>query len=401
LKRILFISISAPPKSGPESLQTGKYLSELSKYFSIDLVTTETSSYGWNKVVGKKELLLMPYINSLIELKGYSNRLFSKIKSWLPKQLKFPDDNFHFHTSAKHVIKKLENIPDAIYSRSSPLSSSILAFKIKEKINRPWIMHLSDPWVDNPFLNSNYERNKKWEETCFSSADIITVTNDNYLTFLKEKYPTYQHKFELSYNVYEPIKIKPIDFSQPLSLVYFGNFYGDRSPKVIIEAFSRIYNDSPKELDNVTVSFYGNLDANSQQIIDNANLPFVFHKGFIPFSKIVEVVADSTILINIEDQFTQLSDILFLPSKIMDYISYQRLILSISSNRSPSRSIINKKYGEVFEHDNIDGIVKFIKSTIKAYNEKNYDFFQVHEPDPLFSIEFQARKLMTKILSLK
>lgn len=393
MKRILFISISSPPKSGPESLQTGKYLEGLSKFFSIDLITTRANDYGWNKKIGNTKDLLLPHVESLIELNSYSNRFFSKLKSLLPKQLKFPDENFHFHKSSNYVIKNLYFVPDIIYSRSSPLSSAILAYKIKEKINRPWVMHLSDPWVDNPFLTNGIKKSKAWEKACMSKADLITVTNKNYLFFLKEKYPTYQHKIELSHNVYEPIEIDPVELDKPFTLIYFGNFYGQRDPEALLIALSQVYLESPNDFKNVNVSFYGNIDSRIQQLFDKYNLPFVNHKGFIHPKKIPDIVKNATILVNMEDQFAELSDILFLPSKIMDYISYQRLILSISSNISPSKDIIKNNYGYVFEHDNLTGIASFIKDAIKAYSKKDIRFFQVNLPDQKFSIGYQTEKL--------
>ncbi len=400
MKRLLFISISCPPKSGPESLQTGKYLKGLSKHFHIDFITTRAIDYGWNKIAGKREDLLTPFVNSIMELNGYNGRIGSKIKSWLPKQIKFPDDHFHFHKSSKYVLKHLTRLPDAIYSRSSPLSSTLLAYKLKEKINRPWILHLSDPWANNPFHTYDRKKNEYWEQVCISKADLVTVTNKNYQNFLREKYPAHQNKFKISYNVYEQVDVKPLDFSKKFTMIYFGNFYGDRHPGILLKPLSKAYHESPDSFNNLNVFFYGNIDSKSRQIIEKYKLPFVLHKGFFAQNDIPSIVENATLLVNLEDRFASEPSILFLPSKIMDYISYQKLILSISSSLSPSSPIISNNYGHVFTHDNINGIASFIKGAIKAFSEKNHNFFKVLPPDNLYSSEFQVEKLKNRILKL-
>lgn len=372
----------------------------LSNYFYIDFITTKAIDYGWNKAAGKREDLLIPFVNSIVELNGYNGRIASKIKSWLPKQIKYPDEHFHFHNSSKYVLKYLVNLPDVIYSRSSPLSSTLLAYKIKKQINRPWIMHLSDPWANNPFHASDRRKNEYWEQVCISKADLVTVTNENYQKFLREKYPAHRNKFILSYNVYEQAEVKPLDFSKKFTMIYFGNFYGDRHPGILLEPLSIAYHESPDSFNNVNVFFYGNTDSKSRKVIEKYELPFVHHKGYIAQKDIPSLMENATILVNLEDRFYSEPSILFLPSKIMDYISYQRFILSIASDRSPSSPIVNDEYGLAFAHHNVDGLTIFIKNAIRAFSEKNYEFFRIRLPDKLYSSEFQVEKLKNRLLEL-
>lgn len=400
MKRILFVSVAAPPKSGAESLQSAKYLAGLSKFFDIDLVTTTSSNYGWNQAQGKKEEVLLPYVDTLIELNGFTDRLSSKFKKILPAKIKFPDDDFQFHYLSRLVLSRLNVLPDLIYSRSSPISSSFMAYKLKKKLRKPWIMHLSDPWVDNPFLTTNIRKNVLLEKECIANADLITVTNENYRLLLKEKYPVHQDKFELCYNAYDHMAPNSISLKKRFKMIYFGNFYGDRSPNVLMEPLSLAYQQNLNAFDNVQVCLFGNIDEESRRLIDSFKLPFVHYKGHVPQAKIPDIVEDATMLVNIEDSFDYMKNILFLPSKIMDYISYQRPILSISSNRSPSKSIIDQNYGEVFDHHQKLELAEYILKAIAKHSEKDYEFFKITTPDPTFSIDYQVEQLKDKIRDL-
>src|SRR5690606_19230405 len=100
-------------------------------------------------------------------------------KRWLNK----PDTDFLFHWEGKIILKKISSKPNIIYSRSTPFSSAILGIKLKQKLSVPWVMHLSDPWSDSPYGNYKNTYNIKAERQCFESADLISFTTAETLSF--------------------------------------------------------------------------------------------------------------------------------------------------------------------------------------------------------------------------
>src|SRR5690348_15468138 len=136
---ILFISIAFPPKNNPECLQAGKYFKYLSRIEgnNIEVLTSAIPT------------LFMPYDHSLernipagtrsVQIKipenKYLNFLIRKIN---PALLQLPDSKFLFHYQWKKAIKKLHGLPDVIYSRSFPLSSTIMALKLVKYYRVPW-----------------------------------------------------------------------------------------------------------------------------------------------------------------------------------------------------------------------------------------------------------------------
>lgn len=399
-KNLLFISISSPHKSGPESIQVSRYLSSLSNHFNIEFITTKPSNYGWTKTNPKGLEFLKKSTNKIIELKSFDNKLFSKLKSFLPERVKFPDRNFHFHLGFKKIIKKISNDPDIIYSRSGSLSATILAYKLSMHYQAPWILHLSDPWVDSPFMRTSSEQHIIWEKKCFSKAKAITVTTENYKNLLLKKYPEHQNKFFTSYNVFAQHTYSSTTLGTEFKMAYTGNFYGNRTPKILLESLKISYATSPTLFKNVKLFFYGNMDDNITDMINSYSLPFVIIKGPVKQNEVSNLIINSTIVINIEEPFSTPFDSLFLPSKVIDYIASQKYILSISSKNSPAFKIINNRYGKAFDFNEENKIAKFIEKLIVEFNAQNSFFFKVKEEPIEYSKEYQVEKLITIIDSV-
>jgi hypothetical protein len=145
---ILFVSIAFPPKGDPESLQVLKYYTALRNKSDLNftIVTSKNPTLFMEPNADLKPFLTG--YNELIELPISENKYVNFVKRKIkPNSLNFPDSKFSFHQQFQKVISKIKHIPDIIYSRSFPLSSTILAYKLVEKYNKPWVLHLSDPWI--------------------------------------------------------------------------------------------------------------------------------------------------------------------------------------------------------------------------------------------------------------
>ena len=152
------VSISAPPYTNPESLQVSKYLKFLvDGSLQLILVTAKISkkNTGWRRV-DNEYLPILNRLNQVIKIPAYFNPLLSRIvKKLYPVWFERPDNERRFISGWKSVIRQVKVNPDVIYSRSSPLSSSIMALRLQQHYNVPWIMHLSDPWTLSPFFDTD------------------------------------------------------------------------------------------------------------------------------------------------------------------------------------------------------------------------------------------------------
>ena len=123
MKKLLFVSISFPPKSDPEALQTAKYFHYLQQYkdLQIDVVTSALPT-----LYSPYDKTLEPYsvgVRQMIEISLKENRYINFIRSRLGLQeTVFPDSQQSFHKQYMKVLKQLKEKPDLIYSRADPKS---------------------------------------------------------------------------------------------------------------------------------------------------------------------------------------------------------------------------------------------------------------------------------------
>ncbi len=194
---IVFVVIVFAPKNDPECLQTGKYIKYLLPLVNnLDAVTSADPT------------LFMPVdphaedfhdnIRQKIEVRVPENKYFT----WVCNNLQIgryqkPDPKHRFIDSFKKVLSELHEIPDLVYSRSMPLSSTLLAEKLVDELRAPWVLHLSDPWVPS-FL---YHRedvlsfHQVVERRCFAKARYITLTTEDLVAHYRDFYPEFQDKF--------------------------------------------------------------------------------------------------------------------------------------------------------------------------------------------------------------
>ncbi len=318
---LLFVSIAFPPKFDSEGLQVAKYFKYLSKECNennlpIDVVTSAIPTLFMPEDASLKaaDTGYRQKIEIVIRENKYRNFLFRKIA---PQLVDRPDSKFNFFQQWKKVVSELKEKPSVIYSRSFPTSSAVMAMKLKEFYKVPWVMHLSDPWVDDP-TNKLYgkalEINKELENKCFEAADKICLTSDQTIDFYAAKYPQYKNKFEFFPNVYDHVDIpeksaNPVN--QKLRAVYTGGMAGVRSPEPLLKAILQLPEDARSKLE---VIFSGFADRNNTAIFDKYKdncIRFIGSKGTYKEAIQLQQTADVLLLIDFPIKEKEVKNVLF------------------------------------------------------------------------------------------
>jgi glycosyltransferase involved in cell wall biosynthesis len=343
---ILIISPQAPPKSSPESIQVGRYLKELDKDNNITLITTPIEK-GW---IIKDDSLDFDLKNTnIITLHlPFHNNLTRIISSKYFKHFHIPDKDFWIQYKTSYILNQLINQPDVIYSRSMPFSSALLALKLKRKTQLPWIMHLSDPFFDNPYRRKSLNETiiSKYEYQCFNEADYITVTTKNILKFYQKKYPKFSDKIKISPNVMPKLQISKkrevnLDNSN-LTMIYAGALYGERNLTTILNALEILRSSKPNLLNKLDIKIIGNMTENIKEEILQKNFQQISIIGRLNYNEVLKIQNHANIVISIEPDGNNPILKSFLPSKILDYLVAQKPILAITPKGSESWDICNK-----------------------------------------------------------
>ncbi|MBL7843759.1 MAG: glycosyltransferase [Cyclobacteriaceae bacterium] len=401
--RVLLVSISAPPQNTPESLQVIKYANHLAKRCELTVLTIKVA-HGWRSADPGLYDAIKPA--TFIRLPHYSSRagrfLTSIInKDWLMK----PDEDFMFPRQWKKAIKKIGLRPDIIYSRATPFSSALMALKLKQHYKVPWVLHLSDPWLLSPlhlFAGKVREFHGVMERECFENADVVTLTSHEQIKLYTEHYPQFAHKFQFFPNVYNDDELaeNPFAFGDKMIFLHTGNFYGEgRNPVFLLEAIKKITQQEPDFFSKCEFVFMGRLNPDVRAVFHQYNYPFVKVVEEYTFEESVSSQRKAHVLLLFDWRFSDADSVFFL-SKILGYMTSQRPILAITGANSTCRSVIERRYGNCFVHDDVNAIAEYLRRAVINYKEKNMSFFSVAPADPAYSAQFNADRLYTLLSSL-
>jgi hypothetical protein len=408
-KKVLFVSVVFPPKSDSEGLQTAKYFHYLNQHkdLQIDVVTSAIPT------------LYMPYdadlepyaagVNQLVSLRLTENRYINYIRNRLGLQeTVFPDVKQSFHLQFKKAIKQLKEKPELIYSRSYPLSSAIMAFKLKNHYKIPWILHLSDPWAGSPlhkWSNRYAKRQEQWEMKCFEAADIIALTSIPTIEFYQKKYPALSEKFQFYPNVYENKDAAVAGSPRSRTggkfrMVYTGGLAGTRSPGFLLEPLKKLAERNPGIVNNIEVIFAGEADGQNRAVFQHYSLPFVKWLGKLPFKEALKLQQSADYLVVIDSPITDAALSMFFPSKLLDYMLAQKRILAITTAGSATDRVMHDLKGDICVHGDIEAIGEAIQKTYYAFRDGDVSYILNNQPPRKYEAAFNADRLYHQIIKL-
>ena len=346
---VLLVSPNAPPKNTAESIQVRRILAELDKRVAGTLVTV-SSTGSWSKQDASLELPLNHFDIQLLDLPFH--RLTSRVlMSHYMARFHLPDAMFWITFLASRVIAKLKTRPNIIYSRSCPLSAALLASKIQRKLNIPWVMHLSDPWAENPH-GITHPQHVKDEARCFHQASLTTLTTEGQADYYKKKYPDFAHKIIVSPNMMADEKetrawVNPTqkpNNDERLILVYAGSLYGSRSPESLVQALEILRTTQPDILKKLRIDFYGNAHEECLQMLRRVPEVINYH-GAVSFSKAYAALASADLALALDADMENPLCKTFLSCKITDFLALQKPMFAITPDGSEHERICNEGYG--------------------------------------------------------
>jgi glycosyltransferase involved in cell wall biosynthesis len=254
---------------------------------------------------------------------------------------------FWIRFTAGSIVRRLTSPPDVIYSRSYPMSAALLGLSLKRRLRKPWVMHLSDPWADSPYI-TQHPRQSQYESECFKHADAIALTTSLQADYYRKKYPAYADKIFVSPNVMPPVEQAPSPTSKALQLVFAGNLYGYRSLAPILQALQML----PAELrHSIRLDVYGKTQSDTELLPE-----MVHYHGPVSFAKAQQAQKSADILVSVEPSLTHPLANAFLPSKVLESMAWGKPLLAITPRGSETEQLCKEGYGWAFEQTDIAAI---------------------------------------------
>lgn len=372
--KILAISLAYPPLAYPRSIQVARLLKHTNAstvLFCADEPGARLDATIEPDAEAKLEACIrIPVKKSRASVltDSLTHRYAREI--WNRRNL-VPDQYGKWKTSVLRgvtdFIGKNSYKPDVIVTFAQPFTDHLIGMELKRRLQLPWLAHFSDPWVDNPFSPfdaTTLDLNLKLERSVAERADILAFTSTETADIFFNKYPPeLKEKSRILPQCFDPEQIRNRSAQETGKIIirYLGNFYGQRTPRPLIEALREIHRTRPDVISDVVFELIG--PGNADEVASLASgLPvgLIAARPSVDYRKSLDLMSEANGLLII-DAPAELS--VFLPSKLIDYIGAARPVFGITP-KGTAASLIRELGGTVADPAKVGdistGLEKFI-----------------------------------------
>jgi glycosyltransferase involved in cell wall biosynthesis len=413
LKKVLFLSYYFPPIGMGGTQRPAKFAKYLSGFgWEPTVISVLPISYWANDETALDELKHVRIIRSE---SWDPQRLLAKmgrkqsatvaggrgLAQWInQKVLPFfilPDTKILWK---KHCVQTVSQLLekeqfDAIFSTSPPHSVHLIAQKLSQKYNIPWIADFRDSWAHGVVVHEPTFIQKKinlcQQKKVLRNANAVTAVTPGISQELA-KSTSLEKKISYLPNGFDSSDFKDLGGPKNNKFVFchIGSITQYSHPKILLKAFADLIKEQPELKQKLVLQFVGqNLIGNFNDLLLKYNLKeLVEQTGYVSHRESVKklINADALVLIAQGKKGAH-----FIPGKAFEYIGASKPILAIT-NVSDTIDLL-KDYSLATTASPSDGLA--IKNAIQAIisskpipDKKNIDFQKTFD-----------RKIQTKQLA--
>jgi glycosyltransferase involved in cell wall biosynthesis len=294
-----------------------------------------------------------------------------RLRAWITRWLLVVDEHIGWYFFALRDSMQIirEESVQAVYSTSAPYTAHLIAYRLKQRTNLPWIADFRDPWVDNFSANfpTQFHRRlaEKLEGKVQQFADQVLVVSEPMRQAIFARHPsTPPAKVIVLPNGYDPedFSALPTEAIQTASeigrflIVYSGSFYGRRqTPQYFLQALKQSLQDQDISRERLRVRFVGNTGKHTLDLIASMGLQDVCQvTGYLPHRQsLVHLMAGDVLLLIIgrgpgsQTVFT---------GKIFEYLASRKTILCLADPGAAADLVQEAHAGIVVDPQDIQAI---------------------------------------------
>lgn len=245
---------------------------------------------------------------------------------------------------------------DAVLTCSQPHVNHLIGLRLKALTRLPWIAYFSDPWARNPYARfanprvADYHRALEAEvlraadRVLYTSEEMLRLSTENQTAVPPGKYGVLPHAFVPEWYG-PPAPLAPA--AKPVRLVHTGHFYGPRSPAPLLRALHRLH--QRRDLTGqLRVDSYGLFPAAEREVLVRDGLgEIVGIHPVVPYLDSLALMRRHDLLLTVDAKLTQMSESVFLPSKLVDYFGAGRPLIALTPARGTSARVVREVGGVV------------------------------------------------------
>jgi len=416
MKNVLFLAYYFPPLGGSGVQRPLKFV----KYLR---------NFGWNPIVVCPEPGAYPYYDSslLEELNDLSVDVYrvpaetpfhlpflKRKKLVVPEKIAcigrqisrffmYPDNKRGWIKQAVNAsleLSKKQNF-DLIFSTAPPFSDHLAATEIKNELGLPLVLDYRDAWVNNHFIDDQFEWQKKihrkLESSCLSEADQVIVLDEKMEASLKSEYPGISFNTHVITHGFDPDDFKGTDppileyKTNKMNLLYSGLFYENNQPDILLKAFWELILESRIGQDEFHLHFQGGLSGRHKRLIEELGLSSsVTDYGYLTHNIAVSNLnrADALWMIsNFDPVHKQIKS-----GKLFEYIGSGKPILGLTHIGAESEVLKAYGAGYVAAPDDLNTLKESIMELFTDWKQN-----QIKVPDQAYIQQFDRKKLSNEL----
>lgn len=349
--RVFLISHNFPPTQGPESSLVKLNTQDLlQRGWDVSVLTTtmDHSYQGMDPgmlsgLPPELEVIRTPSYDAVIRRRWprVARVLMTALHRWV-----LPEVYLLWVISSVPAGKRWvrRHAPTILYSRATKHASNVSGWFIKRATGLPWVAHFSDPW-----LGRHLNGFQKWlagqlERRIIRDADALVFVTAKLADRMLRPYPPVAHKTHIIPHGYAPLAGPPTKVTgagqRPLQALHAGSFIpGYRDPDTMLAGLA-LLNRSMQLEGRLLLTFVGEDTIMYQSQVDAAGLAGVVRLlPSVPFEQCQRMIDQSDLLIVLD---TPGYAGIFLPTKLVEYLPYEKPILGITEANSSVHGLLRE-----------------------------------------------------------
>ncbi len=269
----------------------------------------------------------------------------SKTIGFVRQVIAFPDDARGWY---RHAVKTASELldkekVDAVISTSYPVTSHLIARKIKQQYGIPWVADLRDLWTQNHYYRKSgivsfFEQ--RLEMKTLSDADMLVTISEPLVDVLKSRY--LNKDVRCVTNGYDPddFEASSTGLAENFTITYTGSLYnGKRDPSMLLETIAELIKEGKIARDRAEIRFFGTHEEWLVDDIKKYGLNDVVKVcGLVSREQAIKKQKESQLLLlllwNDKDEKGVYT------GKIFEYLGSQRPILAIGGSGSIVKELL-------------------------------------------------------------
>lgn len=245
-------------------------------------------------------------------------------------------DIFVWGIKAYKQLSKRNEIYDIVLLTGTPYMLFSLARKITHKNKAKLVVQMYDPLSMNNYVGGTSYFREKLERIIMRDSDLIIVHSKLMHSLLCDKYSNQKNKIRFIPFSSEGEQVQIVNSSKTfdkLTILHAGSLQNNRNIDLLISALSML----PLTIvSRITIQLIGQVSDDVQSKIKKSNLnDYIKIISFIDKTELNEYYAKADILL-VVDSFKDNINVFF-PSKICEYLTFEKVIFILTPTVSESR----------------------------------------------------------------